>query len=428
RGYNPKAKGGHVRRLRVMHRLDPDRTHELVEQALESGSADMKVVAIECLEGREDSLSFLLEQARAKAQDVRRAAYNAMATLTDDIVVETLTKALSGADVELSAEAASRNRSPKLLTFLLDDARKRLQALPGMKNKADAGKAAKHVYALLRAFATRDDKQSVAFLSECFEQRNDIGALKAEFDVDHINRRVASLLFRTGAKPALKLLVDAHETLPPEVVDWAIAAAIQTRKPREVYDLFSPLYLAKPAGKRKGSDDGTRRRDVVREILETLSQRHRYYWYGSGSADDTVRMDDFIESAELDPRWLDAAIESDDLHLVRALARPKHKPTAEYLTRSIDGLLAKKGEIDHEADDVLETMIRIEHPQAVEKFLAALQKAASGKHHYYAYWLVRLAPRLPKTAVPQLEAVLPTFPEKFADQLVPYLAELQGQS
>src|SRR5437764_1325251 len=51
RDFNPKAKGGQVRRLRLMHRLDADKTRDLVEQSLESGSADMKVAAIACLSG-----------------------------------------------------------------------------------------------------------------------------------------------------------------------------------------------------------------------------------------------------------------------------------------------------------------------------------------------------------------------------------------
>ena len=45
-----------------------------VKKALDEGSKEMKVVAIECLGAEAEDLSFLLEQSKAKAKDVRAAA------------------------------------------------------------------------------------------------------------------------------------------------------------------------------------------------------------------------------------------------------------------------------------------------------------------------------------------------------------------
>ena len=73
-----KGRGGHPRRLRLMHALDPAGTRELVKQALDDGSKEVKVVAIECLGAEPDDLSYLIEQAAAKAQEVRQAAYRAL--------------------------------------------------------------------------------------------------------------------------------------------------------------------------------------------------------------------------------------------------------------------------------------------------------------------------------------------------------------
>jgi hypothetical protein len=70
---NVKGRGGDVRRLQVLHRLDPEGSRDLVKQALDEGSKEMKVAAVECLGGHGDDLSYLLEQAKGKAKEVRSA-------------------------------------------------------------------------------------------------------------------------------------------------------------------------------------------------------------------------------------------------------------------------------------------------------------------------------------------------------------------
>jgi hypothetical protein len=430
-GYNPKAKGGQVRRLRLLHRLDPERTHELVEQALESGSPDMKVAALACLEGRQEMLSYLLEQARAKSADVRRAAYRSMAQSNEKDVVECLTQALSGADVKLAAGAASQNRSPKLLAFLLEETGKELQEVEklGAKNKKQASKSAERLYHLLLCLESRNDKQTVAFLKQLFERRGEIGQWKTDVGGEQINRLIAGLLVKTGDKASLALVADSHATLAPEVLDWALLAAAKIRKPKEIYDAFAPYYLA-PSGKKK-HDAAAARRERVRELLLMLALGRTYAHYRYGDAvysfGDGADLREFIKDLELDPRWLDAAIESDDLQLVQVLARAKHKPTWEYLSKWMDAML-KKRDFDYQCSHVLETMIRTEHPQVTEYYVATLKKIADGRASHYAYWLARLIPSLPKSAGPQIEAVLPTMNDKVVNQIAPFIAELQAKA
>src|SRR5258706_317990 len=57
--YDPKGTKGHPRRLKLMHALDPAGARELVTQALEVGSKDVKVAAIECLGAAGEDLSYL---------------------------------------------------------------------------------------------------------------------------------------------------------------------------------------------------------------------------------------------------------------------------------------------------------------------------------------------------------------------------------
>lgn len=460
--YDPKAKGGAVRRLKLMHRLDPEKTREHVQAALDSGSADMKVTAIECLKGSKEALPFLLEQAKAKSTDVRRAALGAMAEFTDREVVDALIAALSGkvtepqtveemiesgrgADIALAAEAASQNRSPRLLTYLLTGAETRLDGLATIMKK-HASHLLQQLYQLLQCFATRDDDRTIAFLTKCFERRDEIGQLKGDIDGQQFNRRVAELLVRSNLKPIVKMVANAHATLSPEVFDWALMAAVRSSKPKEVYDLFAPYYLVKTNSKKlpparrplrarppaaEAQVASSQKRESVRELLSVLSGRHLSmgHPYGNSSyssCDETIKGDE--SGKELDPRWLDAAVESEDLEMVQVLARPKHKGACELLSAAADQMLKKKGEPDYELAGILETMIRIEHPRLVELFLPALKKSANTKRSYYYYYgLPRLIPLLPKSAAPQIEALLPTLGDAAVDQIAPYLAELQGK-
>ncbi len=120
--FDMQGKAGHQRRLSLMHSLDPEGTRELVQQTLEGGSKELKVVAIECLGNSDDVLGFLLEQSKARAKDVRAAALGALTKLSaTDAVVK---KAIAGADLELvterlrvSANRPSATQPTNALTF-----------------------------------------------------------------------------------------------------------------------------------------------------------------------------------------------------------------------------------------------------------------------------------------------------------------------
>ena len=79
--FDVKGKAGHGRRLKVIHSISPADARELVKQALDEGSKEVKIVAIECLGDSDDDLSFLLEQASARAKDVRAAAFLSLSRL-----------------------------------------------------------------------------------------------------------------------------------------------------------------------------------------------------------------------------------------------------------------------------------------------------------------------------------------------------------
>src|SRR5688572_14976543 len=111
-----KGRGGHLHRLRLMHRLDPQGARDVVQSALNDGSKEMRVAAIECLGKSEDDLVYLMEQSCSKARDVRAAALRALAKAgtSTATVIATLKKAIAGPDLELIVERVKQCALPEI--------------------------------------------------------------------------------------------------------------------------------------------------------------------------------------------------------------------------------------------------------------------------------------------------------------------------
>ena len=71
-----------------MHAIDAEASREFVKESLTTGSADVKIAAIQCLGDSPEYLSYMIEQSKAKAKDLRGAAYHALCKLPDPEALE----------------------------------------------------------------------------------------------------------------------------------------------------------------------------------------------------------------------------------------------------------------------------------------------------------------------------------------------------
>jgi hypothetical protein len=431
--FDQKGKGGHVRRLTLMHELDPVGSREIVKEALENGSKEMKVVAIECLGDSPEDLSFLLEQAKAKAKDVRTAAFKAIAKIDTGDAITLLHGVIKGNDIDLAVEPIRKSRNPKILEIVLAEAKAQWDGLFGVKgskdkdkDKKEAGKRIDRMNSLLECLRERDDKDSEAFLLACFADRERLLDLKGEpLSGADVRQKLIGLVAH-GSSKMRKALVVEHASLNPEELQDAFYAARRSLKAAEVYDKFSPYLAAKVDEKKKSRDPAFAKREAIQESLQ-YGWRYRHYYMDWDDADD----DDGEEekaTKELDPRWLDLAVTQKNMELVFALARPNH-PAANELLLTISEQQLSKSKDAHETSSTLQTMVRVQHPEATRLVIAAIKKfSASTNSHWAIYWLARLVGQLPKSALPELEALLPTLPEKVIDQVLDYVTVLKNRS
>jgi hypothetical protein len=408
--FDPKGRGGHPRRLKLMHQLDPAGTRELVKQTLDNGSKETKVVAIECLGGEKEDLSYLLEQASAKAQDVRQAAYRALAALEDEAAVTVLQKAAGGKDLDIAGDALVQAKSGKVLDFLISEAEKEVAALPKVKDKKDVSDKINRIHSLLNCLAQRQDKKSEAFILKVFEQREELAKIKgATSSGSDLNQAVVGLM-AGGTKKMQETLAARHDKMSPDELEPCFEAARAALSAAELFKRFSPYLMAKVDEKKKDRDPAYARRGAILSALD---------------ADTYYGLDPDKDARPLDSRWFDIAVEIKHLGLIRQLARPGHAGAREFLSERFKEALKKSKDLD-DCHEVVWAMSATSHPDATDAFIAVCEKHAK-KSHYYSYWFARLITELPKSAIPKLEALLPKLNDKVADSLLDYIQQLREQ-
>jgi hypothetical protein len=265
---------------------------------------------------------------------------------------------------------------------------------------------------LLECLSEREDNKTEKLLLRMFGHAGQLAAIKGEPSGNDVVEHLVSIM--AFSSPNVRsALIDAHETLPAEGLVQAFLAACSSRKPAEVFTLFSPYLTARVNEKKKNQDPAYAKREAIIELL----LQGRTHWYHEPKERSLAEY--------LDPQWLDLAVRLGRSDLVQALAVPGHAGANALLTKLFRERLGKAGEA-YELIGILDTMIRIGHPEATDSTIELIKKYAKAKSPYSYYWIGHLIPRLPKAeALPRLEALLPTLPERMIDQLLDYVTELK---
>lgn len=415
--FDVKGKSGHVRRLLLMHKMDPTRARPHVLKALEEGSKEMRIAAIGCLGDSVEDLAFLLEQSKSKVKDVRAAAFRGLSRCPSSDAVQTLKKLIDGNDLEIAVDALRASTQPEVIEAL-EHATERVakNLLSGKEKDRDKiGKEMNRLIQLMRCLTGRDDPTAEKLAIWMLDQRDKWVTIKSQPSGTDMLEHVARVL-ASGSAKMQQALADAHAGLPVDCLGTAFLAACRQYEPEQVFSMFSPYIAGKPT-KKRASDPATRKQAV---IIEHILGRRGYWWHDDDEGTQSL-------AKRLSPRWLDAAIEADQEELIVRLAAPGNEKSNQALAKIARERL-KSGKDVWELNHVLETMIRVGHPDAVDLLIEALRNSAK-LPTYYVAWIARLIPALPKeAALPKLEALIPTLPEKVSSIVIDQIVELKAKS
>ena len=404
--FDQKGKTGDARRLRLMHRLDPVGSRELVKQALENGSKEVKVAAVECLGHDRDDLSFLLEQAAAKAQDVRQAAYRALARFEEDETVAVLKKAFDGKDLEQAVEPLRTNRSPKLLKHMIDAIRQATEDFVSTKDKKEVSEKATRLARMVRCLAGRDDADSEAIILDLFGRRESLAERKgAMFSGADLSAAIVEVMAQGNGRLAATL-IEQHASLDARDLGVCFAAARRILPADKVYEKFSS-YLTWKGDSRNKDHHLNKRMIIVSQLVSWNGQRDN-------------------ESATVDPRWLDRAVALGDASLVHSLIRPGHEGANRFLSKAFAEQM-EKGKQPYDAVPIAIAMLCGQHPEAIDATISVIQRF-NDKAHYHLDQIGYFLSELPKSALPRLEALIPTLNDRLANELLSALQPLRDKS
>lgn len=412
-GFDMNGKSGDARRLRLMHRLDPAGSRGLVKQALDAGSKEVKVAAVECLGQDRDDLSFLLEQANARAQDVRQAAYLALAGFDDDAAVAALQKAFDGKDLAVAADALSRSKSPNLRSHVLAGIRTAVAEVLAGKDKGEISAKANQVVTMLRCIQGWDDANAERLVLDTFGDRAKLAKAKGTTTSGaDVNAAIVGLMAH-GSPRVAAVLVEHHAECDAAEIHFCFEAARRTLPAAKVYEAFAPYLTAKSEDKKKSAAQ-SKRQAIVNELHQW---RHGGYgWRG-------VQRE---ELPPLDPRWLDAAVQVGDVALVERLIRPGNAAANRFLSEAFAKHM-KSTAHPYECQTIVSAMGKARHPDAADAAIALIEKFNDKAYHYAYYW-GQIIVELPKSALPRLEELLPKLNDRLADHLIGFLQQLRDKA
>jgi len=423
--YDPKGTKGHPRRLKLMHRIDAAGAREVVKEALDSGSKEVKVAAISCLGAAPEDRDYLIDQAASKTGEVRGAAYHALARIDHPAAVAVLSKAIQGKDLHLATSAIVESKNATLAAVLAAEIASSAEAFLKLKDKKKASEAADRLTDLVNALPDAKSPELDALLLDLFARRAELAKVKgATYSgtdiVEAVVREMAD-----GAEAVRRALVAAHAELEPDQLEQAFEAARPYLTPAQLYDTFAPYLAATVGGKRKkGKDPAWEKRDAILDGID--SDFYVYTWLNPHDEDDDLGDDDSElddeparerpEPQPYDPRWLDLAVALKHTDAVQALAVPNHAGALAFAKSEFDAAM-KKAKHPGDVREQLVALLRVGHPDAADAFFAGLARRPKKPQYYHFYWYANMIPRLPASVVPRLEETLAGFPKDLAEHV-----------
>jgi len=395
-GYDPKGKNGSARRLQLLHRFDSTGTRELVIQALENGSKEVRVASVSCLGMHSDDVHILIEQTAAKAQDVRIAAYFALAQLDGEEAVNALTKIMAGKELTHAWRPLATNKGPRLLKAIISEFRKELAELFALKNKKEISAKIERLGFFLHTLHERTDKDSEAMVLELFALRDKLAKVKGD-TLSGSDTNLDVVRAMVGTKALAEKLIEAHAKLDGEPLALAFDAAAIHLAAERVYDIFSPYFSIKGKGK------------VISERVMIQQQRNNW-----GS----------VKSRPIDPRWLDLALAAKQDDLIQVLARPGHKVLNDYLSQAF-AEYSKSGKKAESVRFAVETMAAVGHPEFERSFFAVMNSIQGKTHPHETFFYGILIKKMPKSAIPALEALIPKLSDSYSRMWINWIEELR---
>lgn len=411
---NLKGGKSEVRRFHVLCKISGSAMNEVILEAAEQGSDELRVAAIGYLV-QPEHLSSVIAWAKDKKKAVREAAYRALAAGGFPEGLEHLYTSFKGKDQELVAEALyaypSSELSPRFTAMLKEELTTAVEQ-GVMPNQKEA--VANRVTALLQAIdGELDDELEQVYIYA-------IAHLKylKSLGIHTLSGYASEYFEKLGTLEALDQLT--HITrLHSNFLPGAFQLARKHLSPAELFDRYAGIE---------------NRKHKYTTSIDTLTYTIENLVYVQSKPDTDLQLPDYINheiysvrepipyaeiEADWDPRWLDWFIDQGHIELVCAFAPRGHTRAEQYMRDRLAG--RHKGKTAPGATILrgLEN-VGVSLSERQQLLLDTIGQARIYNGSLISPYLIKLLLGLPASAVSTLEAALPYYQYK-SHQILEYI-------
>lgn len=409
-GFDRNGKKGDALKLNLISKILGEDIKEFCINLLEDSSKDVKAEAVLILGNLKGTEQILLEQAKSKVKEVRRAAYFGLAKLTSEGAKEELIAAIKKSDYDIVLEAIGDNTELIGEECLLEGFKYVYDKIikNGITNDIQ------RIINILNEMRYHKSEKMFKLLVKCLKEDSVNSLNVREFGrTIFVERLIAECVadYDNLPKDVVELLEDRKVRFDNRNFDIAFKASLKSRSQEEVYDMYSPYFINKSVNK-----------DMIEEMLQTLAEylgdkgiRHRKNtWYGRLSEED-IKSVIKTKPKKFDRRWITIFKMYKAYGLLSYTLEKEDKPTVEFLVNKMINYCVedrdKRGRYKDFTSELMEIfmgLIKINYEEVYEVIMGKI-KATTGYNYSFDNILL----------------LIPYLPEKYIEEVRKYVVELR---
>jgi len=412
--------GGRVesRKLQVIRQAGGEDVLELIFQAAESGSEEVRVTAIRLLAAHASYESALLSWTKDKKKSIRVAAYHALAVINSEAAVERIYEAFAGKDIEIAAEAAAKCSSEQLTASLVRGLGVELKH--ALEYKEDKKKAEASQIKISHFLTALEGKRSDALYEIFAGVIRQYSLYISSVGLDLMDA-AAHYFEHEDSLEALEALhvLEQHNT---RYLSHAFRASFRQLSPSVLYEHY--VQSVRNKWKMKTNKETQKKLKQLLSIIEQQVIAYPYQSYPNlwSSPEETT----YLRKVELmpaeqvaqqwDSRWLDWLVEVHATHLVCVFARPDHTESQSFLVERMQDM----AELRHQSIEILLLGLEradVDAPLLLELLMKVLEHKWSSNLYVFEGHLLEYLYQLPFTYQDRLADMIQKYRYTAREQL-----------
>lgn len=290
------------------------------------------------------------------------------------------------------------------------------------KSATVQNRASKRLTSLIDALQGKKNLNTENFLLELFDARGKIAKAQGKDPKHDVNLAVMQTM-ASCSEGAADAMLSKLEEYNADTFHWGTTLAIRFCSKEKVYETFHDWVA--PTTETPKRKSAKAKAESVTELLDLYQSGVLYadgYAPESVDADDPNHTDRVPAEDRLDRRWLETAIEIENLDLIRSLTFAGHKPTQAWAEQRLRDVMTAGKKPKVRATKFVGLLIASEHPELLDLYHQALQFFLKKKDDWEVAICLEMIPRLPTSAAAGLESIsLPDELSAMRDQFVTQL-------